>query len=65
MNRPYCNRKINGITGLQEVQKFQKHLKNCRKNPKRRIVVDEVDGIVNATSTSLLEALNIRAESGQ
>lgn len=33
MNCPYCQKVINAFTGLQELQKFQKHLARCRKNP--------------------------------
>ena len=65
MNCPYCDKKIIAFTGLQEVQKFQKHLKTCKKNPQRKIIVDDDGKLVNATTTSLLGALDIRAESGQ
>ena len=62
MNCPYCKRKINGFTGLQEVQKFQKHLNKCKKNPKRLL---NNMGYNKTVYTSLEEALTIRAESGQ
>ena len=33
MNCPYCGKAINAFTGLQEAQKFQQHLRKCRKYP--------------------------------
>lgn len=74
MNCPHCNKLINAVTGFQEAEKFQKHLNNCKKNPKRRIISEgfqmgdsNVKWIesVNATRTSLKEALEIRSKSGQ
>lgn len=66
MNCPFCKKLITGMTGLQELQKFQKHLNTCRKNPKRQIVISG-DGDIRTTvkPTDLREALNIRHESGQ
>jgi hypothetical protein len=71
MNCPYCKKEINAMTGFQELNKFQNHLHSCKKYPKRNVTpafVDE-DGIlqkpVNLTYVSQMEALNIRAESGQ
>ncbi len=66
MKCPNCSKEIRGLTGLQELKKFQKHLQTCRKNPKRQTLVDE-DGntSVFVQPTTLLEALDIRANSGQ
>jgi hypothetical protein len=66
MNCPFCNKQINGWTGLQELQKFQRHLRTCRKHPDRQQVVAE-DGKLKKQNppTSLLNALDIRSESGQ
>jgi len=36
MDCPYCNKVINALTGLQEIQKFQKHLQTCKKHPDRK-----------------------------
>lgn len=52
MNCPHCNKKINAFTGLQEIQKFQKHLSKCKKAPHNEKVTFE-------------EALEQRAKSGQ
>jgi len=59
------------MTGFQELNKFQSHLVKCKKYPNRKVLpafVDE-DGFlnrpVNLTRVSQMEALNIRAESGQ
>jgi hypothetical protein len=69
MNCPYCNKSIEAITGFQEVKKFQDHLPKCKKNPNRvvKTLVDEYGQLkeINCTTSSLKEALNIRAESGQ
>lgn len=66
MNCPYCNKHIFGITGLQELQKFRKHLRTCRKHPGRKMVVDENDKLKEINpGTSLLKALDIRHDSGQ
>ncbi len=70
MNCPYCKKYIYALTGLQELQKFQKHLINCKKNPNRKIVNNSDypefgPKTINLTSCSIKEALNIRAESGQ
>ena len=67
MNCPYCNRDIYGMTGLQELQKFQKHLRKCKKyrlvterGGDGRKVTKEVD-----KPTDMMTALEIRAGSGQ
>lgn len=39
MECPHCKKDIYGMTGLQELQKFQKHLRSCRKNPNNKTVV--------------------------
>lgn len=67
MNCPYCKREVYGLTGLQELQKFEKHLKRCKKNPAHLVLPDQ-DGkmiLFPFKSQDLLDALNIRAESGQ
>ena len=33
----YCPKEIYGMTGLQELQKFQKHLKTCKKAPHKNV----------------------------
>ena len=71
MNCPYCKRHIYGMTGLQELNKFEKHLARCRKNPNNRVI--KVGGEVKGGKTIVLpkrhqdlrDALDIRAESGQ
>lgn len=70
MNCPFCKRKINGMTGLKEIVKFQKHLVNCKENPKRKMVVNNEYGegklFINVTPfPSMEEALKIRNDSGQ
>lgn len=59
------------MTGFQEIKKFQKHLLTCKKNPKRHVIPARVneDGFlenpVNLTCSNMLEALQIRHDSGQ
>ena len=66
MNCPFCNKKIFGITGLQELQKFQKHFRSCKKNPERKVVVTQSGNMATIVEKdTLLDALNIRHESGQ
>ncbi len=66
MNCPYCNKSIVAITGFQEVSKFQKHLQKCSKHPDRKVYVSDGGGMNKVNpSTSLLEALEKRADSGQ
>lgn len=66
MNCPYCKKMIYAFTGLQELQKFQRHLGKCRKNPNNMSLSD---GTKTATTPlryqGFREALEIRAESGQ
>jgi hypothetical protein len=66
MDCPYCEKDIYGMTGLQEAQAFQKHLRKCKKNPNN--VVGVVGGkkfIHNKKPQNLIDAVEIRAESGQ
>lgn len=66
MNCPYCNRHVFGMTGLQEAQKFAKHLATCRKNPNNIVLSDGNHSAVQPVRRqNLLDALEIRAESGQ
>ena len=68
MNCPYCQKRIDAWSGLQELQKFQRHLRACRKNPANRpLVVGEGEDAVTLPQReqSLHEALEIRAASGQ
>lgn len=81
MNCPYCNKVINAFTGLQELQKFQKHLTKCRKNPANLpelpppgpVVDNPTEAQAKAALLStqkrrqntMMDALEIRAESGQ
>lgn len=53
------------MTGLQEIQKFQKHLIKCKKNPNRKTVKRGYDETTIVTNVSMADALRIRAESGQ
>lgn len=64
MNCPYCNKEIFGWTGLQELQAFQKHLRKCKKrdNP---VVANNGEIVPAAPSSGMLDALEIRAKSGQ
>jgi hypothetical protein len=55
MNCPYCGKEIYAVTGLQEIQKFQKHLRKCKK-------VSDSDRLA---TTDMTAALNARANSGQ
>lgn len=65
MNCPYCNRKVHGWTGLQELQKFNKHLRKCRKNPANIVLSDGDQTVLIPGNQTMNDALNIRAESGQ
>jgi hypothetical protein len=66
MNCPYCHKIINAWTGLQELQKFQKHLRRCRKNPGNVVLSDGHKTVVTPVEDQgLREALEIRAASGQ
>ena len=66
MECPYCKKEIYGLTGLQEIQKFQKHMEKCRKAPSRHTVVTDEGELKEVNNPiSMNEALEIRAESGQ
>lgn len=66
MNCPYCNKRIPGMTGLQEAQAFQKHLPKCRKNPNNVSLSDGRRRVTVADRKyDLMDAVKIRAESGQ
>lgn len=66
MNCPYCKKEIYAMTGLQELQKFQKHLAKCKKHPDRQLRVDEAGKLYEQQPRStMMDALNIRHESGQ
>ena len=65
MDCPYCSKEINAWTGLQEVQKFQKHLIKCKKNPHRRVYKSDSVETTIVAHASLEDALEIRAASGQ
>ena len=66
MKCPYCSREITAWTGLQELQKFQKHLPKCRKNPDNIAISDgRRTAVVPRRFQSLNDALEIRHESGQ
>lgn len=66
MDCPYCNKKITGLTGLMELQKFHKHLRACKKHPDRVKVVTP-DGKLEQQipNPTMMDALNIRHDSGQ
>lgn len=64
MNCPYCEKRVHGFTGLQEAQKFQKHLNKCRKNPANHIS-DGVETVRLGKTFTLMDALNVRSKSGQ
>lgn len=68
MNCPYCARKIGRPldTGLVEVQKFQRHLARCRKNPNNVTLTDGKRWAVTPIRhQSIQEAMDIRSKSGQ
>jgi len=77
MNCPYCNKLIHAFTGLQEAQKFQKHLRKCRKYPGNMAepptavpdnpTAAQAQGVVRTLrkTPTFMDALEIRAESGQ
>ena len=60
MKCPYCNKEIYGITGLQEIRKFMKHLPKCKKHlPKCKKSPYFLIGC------DMGKALQIRSDSGQ
>lgn len=66
MNCPYCDKDIYGLTGLQEIQAFNKHLPKCRKNPANIVLRDGRKTVVQPLRhQGIMEALELRAASGQ
>jgi len=66
MNCPYCHRDIYAFTGLQELQKFEKHLARCKKNPNNVVLTDgKRTAVTPKRCQNLKDALEIRAASGQ
>lgn len=66
MNCPYCARKINAFTGLQELHKFERHLHRCRKFPGNQpLSYGRRTVLTPARTLTLRDALRIRAESRQ
>lgn len=66
MNCPHCDKDIFGWTGLQEIMAFNKHLPKCRKNPVNIVLRDGRKTVVQPLrNQGMMEALEIRAESGQ
>ena len=66
MKCPYCNKDIYGLTGLQELQKFHKHLRKCKKNPELKTVITSEGDLKKINpNPSMMDALNIRHDSGQ
>jgi hypothetical protein len=54
------------MTGFQEILEFNKHLRKCRKNPGNIVISDGRQTVVTPIKDqTMLDALNIRAESGQ
>ena len=66
MDCPYCNKFIQGWTGLQEAQNFSKHLRKCRKYRCMAEIGDK-DGKpgVRPEFVGLMDAVELRAKSGQ
>lgn len=66
MDCPHCKKHIYGLTGLQEIQAFEKHLRKCRKNPVNIVLRDGKKVVVQPLRhQGMMEALEIRADSGQ
>ena len=64
MRCPYCKKRIVGFTGLQEANKFAVHLDRCPRN-RDNILSDGVRWVSLGKRYSLMDAVKIRAESGQ
>ena len=63
---PYCKRRVEALTGFMEAEKFAKHLQTCRKNPNNLVMSDGTRTVVVPQKIqNLMDALEIRAESGQ
>lgn len=65
MNCPYCNKRVPGMTGLQELQNFQKHLGQCKKNFRNLPLSDGRKTVITPHRHTLREAMAIRHQSGQ
>jgi hypothetical protein len=65
VNCPYCKRRVFGMTGFQEALAFQKHLNRCYKNPANAVLSDGTKTVMTPKRHSIVDALEIRAESGQ
>lgn len=66
MDCPYCKKDIYGMTGLQEIMKFEKHLPKCKKNPNNIVLSDgQRTAVVPINNENMMDALEIRAKSGQ
>jgi hypothetical protein len=65
MNCPYCRKFIHGFTGLQEAQALRKHLNRCRKNPANAVLSDGQRTVMTPKNHSLIDALEVRKDSGQ
>lgn len=66
MNCPYCGKEIYGMTGFQEILAFNKHLRKCRRNPGNVVISDgKRTAVTPIKDQTMLDALKIRAESGQ
>lgn len=66
MKCPYCHEKVDGITGLQELDNFEEHLAICLRNPNNVVLTDgRTVAIEPKRKQTKMDAMNIRAESGQ
>lgn len=65
VNCPYCRRAIHAFSGLQEAQKFQRHLRTCRKNPANLALSWGRKTVITPSNPSLRDALKLRHDSGQ
>ena len=67
MECPYCKKDVYGMTGFQELQAFNKHLRKCKKVPRspHTLVSSKGETLQVNNPTDMYEALEIRAHSGQ
>lgn len=66
MNCPFCQKDIYGMTGFQEILAFNKHLRKCRRNPGNIVISDGIrTAVTPIKEQTILDALKLRAESGQ